>query len=60
VLKEFGMEFVKGDEVEITGSKVKLDDKSLVLAREVVKGNNTVVLRDKKGEPVWMWMMPKK
>ncbi len=56
VLKELGVEFAKGDEVEITGSKVKKDDKDLVLAREIVKGDNTVVLRDKNGAPVWTWM----
>src|SRR3954470_21638704 len=32
--------FAKGDEVEITGSKVQEADKTIVLAREVVKGNN--------------------
>jgi hypothetical protein len=30
-----------------------------VLAREVVKGNNTLVLRDKTGAPVWSWMEKK-
>jgi len=52
--------FAKGDEVEITGSKLKdSDDKPIILAREVVKGQNTVVLRDKNGEPVWTWMEKK-
>ncbi len=48
--------FAKGDEVEIVGSKVDNDGKPLILAREVTKGQNTLVLRDKKGEPVWTWM----
>lgn len=49
--------FAKGDEVEVVGSKVKEgDDKTIILAREVTKGQNTLVLRDKKGEPVWTWM----
>ncbi len=51
--------FAKGDEVTVTGSKVKDGDNTLILAREVVKGNNTLVLRDKKGEPVWTWMEKK-
>jgi hypothetical protein len=51
--------FAKGDEVDITGSKVQDGDKTLVLAREVVKGQNTLVLRDKNGEPVWSWMEKK-
>ena len=49
-------EFAKGDQVDIIGSKVKEDDKTIVLAREVVKGENTLVFRDKKGEPAWTWM----
>jgi hypothetical protein len=51
--------FAKGDEVDITGSKVSDGEKTIVLAREVVKGNNTLVLRDKTGEPVWSWMEKK-
>jgi hypothetical protein len=27
----------------------------MVLAREVVKGTDTLVLRDQKGNPVWNW-----
>jgi DNA/RNA endonuclease YhcR with UshA esterase domain len=53
-LDDMGMDFGKGDELSITGSKVKQADADLVLAREVVKGNNTFVLRDAKGNPVWM------
>lgn len=48
--------FAKGEEVDIKGSKVDDNGKSLVLAREVVKGDNTLVLRDKTGDPVWTWM----
>jgi hypothetical protein len=47
--------FSKGDEIAVTGSKVKQDGADLVLAREVVKGNVTLVLRDDKGNPVWTW-----
>jgi len=52
-LDELGVVFTKGDKLEITGSKVKRGDLEQVLAREVVKGNDTVVLRDKAGKPVW-------
>jgi hypothetical protein len=50
---DMGMSFSKGDEVTLTGSKVKHGEAELILAREVVKGNNTFVLRDEKGNPVW-------
>jgi hypothetical protein len=52
-LDDMGVSFSKGDEVEITGSRVRDDDLDEMLAREVVKGNDTVVLRDKQGKPVW-------
>ena len=59
-LADMSTEFAKGDQVDITGSKVKNDaGTTLILAREVIKGNNTVVLRDKAGEPVWSWMEKK-
>jgi hypothetical protein len=52
-MDEMGMDFTKGDEITLTGSKVKQGETDLVLARELVKGNNTFVLRDAKGSPVW-------
>ena len=52
---DMGMSFSKGDEVTLTGSKVKHGEADLILAREVVKGNDTFVLRDEKGNPVWNW-----
>jgi hypothetical protein len=54
-LDDMGMNFSKGDELAFTGSKVKQDGADLILAREIVKGDNTFVLRDEKGGPVWNW-----
>ena len=50
---DIGMDFSKGDGITLTGSKVKQGEAEFVLARDVVKGNNTFVLRDAKGDPVW-------
>jgi len=55
-LKDFEVAFSKGQQVEVTGSRVKVEDKEVILAREVVQGNNTVTLRDNKGTPVWTWL----
>ncbi len=52
---DMGMSFAKGDEVALTGSKVKEGDADLFLVREIVKGTDTFALRDAKGEPVWDW-----
>ena len=57
ILKEFfAVTFAKGDVLEVTGSKVKVGDRTLILARQIVKGNTTLVLRDKHGAPVWTWL----
>jgi len=54
-MDDMGVSFSKGDEVAFTGSKVKYGGTDLILAREVVKGSDTLVLRDDKGNPVWSW-----
>jgi len=54
-LDDMGATFAKGDEVTVTGSKIKQDGADLVLARVVVKGTDTLMLRDDKGKPVWSW-----
>lgn len=54
-LDEMGISFAQGDAVVLTGSKVKQGEADLVLAREVIKGNDTLVLRDEKGNPIWNW-----
>jgi len=50
-----GIELKPGDEVEVTGSKVQQNGSDVVLVRELVKGNDTLVMRDDKGIPVWNW-----
>lgn len=52
-LDDMGMSFGKGDAIAMTGSKSKLGDADVFLVREIVKGNDTFVLRDGKGDPVW-------
>jgi hypothetical protein len=52
-LDEMGVEFKADDELEITGSKIKQDGADLTLAREVVKGGDTLTLRFKDGKPAW-------
>jgi len=50
---EMGITFIKGDELAITGSKIKQDSSEIILAREMVKGTDTLMFRDDKGKPVW-------
>lgn len=52
---EIGVTFSKGEEVAVTGSKVKQEEADVILAREVVRGTDTLMFRDNKGKPVWDW-----
>lgn len=54
-MDDMGVTFTKGEELVITGSKVKQGNGDMVLARQVVRGTETLVLRDDKGNPVWVW-----
>jgi hypothetical protein len=51
--EEMGISFSKGDEISVMGSKVKQEALEVILARELVKGTDTLVFRDDKGNPVW-------
>lgn len=53
--EEMGISFSKGDQIAVTGSKVKQEGSDVILARELVKGQDTVLFRDDKGSPVWDW-----
>ena len=53
--EEMGISFSKGDQIAVTGSKVKQDTSEVILARELVKGTDTLLFRDEKGNPVWDW-----
>lgn len=50
---EMGISFSKGDEIAVTGSKVKIEASEVILARSLVKGSDTLLFRDPKGNPVW-------
>ena len=59
-LETMDASFKQGDTVDIVGSKVTdSDGKTLILARELVKGGDTLVFRDKSGEPAWTWLEKK-
>ena len=53
--EEIGVSFAKGDRIAVTGSKVKQETSEVILARELVKGTDTLMFRDNKGNPVWDW-----
>ena len=50
-MKELDFAIEKGDTVKVVGSRP--DPDGIVVAREVTKGQTTLILRDKDGTPVW-------
>ena len=45
--------FAKGDSVTVTGSKATLNGQSVVIAREIKKGDQVLTLRNEQGVPMW-------
>jgi hypothetical protein len=54
-LDDLGVSFSKGGRNRPYRLKSQAGRSRLILAREVVKGTDTLVLRDEKGNPVWSW-----
>lgn len=50
-MKELDFALDKGDSVKVTGSRP--GGTGLVVAREIQKGQTSLILRDKTGAPVW-------
>lgn len=53
-----GFTFAKGDSVQVLGSKVTIDGKEALIAREVTRDGKTLTLRDKTGRPMWAGRKP--
>ena len=52
-LDQLGISFTADETVEVKGSKVKRDGTDLILAREMVKGRETLTFRFPDGKPAW-------
>ncbi len=52
-LKEKGFSFAKGDQIEVTGAKTEFGGSATIIAREVKKGEKTLILRNEQGIPQW-------
>jgi hypothetical protein len=52
-IKEQDMKITEGDPVEIRGSSVLFDGNPVVMAAEVRRGEEKLILRDKNGFPLW-------
>lgn len=52
-LAERGITLAKGETLEILGSRVTVDTETVLIARQIKKGDNTWTLRDASGRPAW-------
>ena len=52
-LDQLGIAFKADEMIEVKGSKVKQDGANLILAREMVKGGETLTFRFPDGKPAW-------
>ena len=52
-LDQMGIAFKTDEAIEVKGSKVKQDGADLILARELVKGGDTIIFRFPDGKPAW-------
>jgi len=52
-VKTYDLVFNKGDLVEVVGTKVQFEGVETIFAREVTRGSETFVFRNKDGTPIW-------
>ncbi len=52
-VEQQGFSFANGDQIEVTGSKVKMGSQDVLLAREIKKDGKVLKLRDAQGIPLW-------
>jgi hypothetical protein len=52
-IERLDIKIKKGDKVDVKGSRVMMRDKPTIIAAEVKKGDEVLILRDEDGIPVW-------
>ena len=52
-LEQQGFSFVTGDQIEVTGSRIKLEGTDVLIARAITKGEKVLTLRNSEGIPAW-------
>ncbi len=45
--------FAPNDAITVTGARMKVDGRDAIIAREIMRGDQTMTFRDAKGFPVW-------
>lgn len=55
-IERLDTQLTKGDTVQVKGSRVTFNGKPAVIAAEIKKGDQTILLRNEAGIPVWSGM----
>ena len=51
-VQQYHLNLKRGDNVEVVGTRI-LFEKDAMLARQVIRGEETFVFRDARGNPIW-------
>jgi hypothetical protein len=52
-LEQQGFLFAAGEQIEVTGSRIKLEGSDVLIAREIKRGEKVLTLRNSQGIPLW-------
>jgi len=52
-VNEQKLKMKSGDSVQVTGARVSLEGRPVIIARQVMVGNVGIMLRDAQGVPLW-------
>lgn len=52
-INERGVALQDGDRVRVTGSRVEFEGQDTLIARQIVKDGNSVLMRNEAGQPLW-------
>ena len=53
-LRGNNLSFSKGDQIQVVGSRIIYQGQDALIARTVVRGNQTVAFREPNGKPLWV------
>ncbi len=59
-LKEMGISFAQGEQIEVLGSKVVSGTDTVIMVKEISRASGTLEMRDDQGIPVWQGWNPMK
>jgi len=52
-IDNLNLDLKKGDKIEVTGSKIQVDEDIVIIVKSLTRGEDTVLLRDEDGVPFW-------